>query len=518
VNSNDKNVDVAIIGGGLAGNLLARQLRRQVPDVDVAVIEKSDSTSFKVGESTVELATNYLTRKLGLSTYLYEEHLPKNGLRFFFDTERRDGSLEQLSEIGSVAMPYLPAFQTDRSRLDADLLRMNQADGVDVIRGRVSELELNEGDAPHIVTVDEDEGRRSLRARWVIDASGRAGVIAKKKQLRLSENHRRASVWGRFRNVKDWDTHGSPAWRGRVNHTSRMLSTNHFCYPGLWIWFIPIGRGVVSVGFVIDSDEWDDTWRTEAGFLAFLRQHRAVAELLDGAELIDIMSFGQLAYRTKSYFSGDRWGLIGEAGSFADPFYSQGTDFIAIANDFVCDLVARDRAKEDLGERVDLYEQYMQYRVDVAMMLYRDLYSLIGSYELFSVKWDFDVACYYNLWLEPYLRDELLDADYLRAQLRQRPMVVAVLENFAAMFERARQHLKAQGRYYAGNRGGFKGDFPTMRCAEGLGSDASATRSLRRVTEAYNLTRARVHDLLDKPGDISPLSLRQFLKQGAALA
>ncbi|HJL21841.1 MAG TPA: tryptophan 7-halogenase, partial [Polyangiaceae bacterium LLY-WYZ-15_(1-7)] len=79
-------VDVAILGGGLAGNLLARQLRREVPGASVALFEKSEERRYKVGESTVEIATNYLVRKQGLSTYIYKEHLPKNGLRYFFDT------------------------------------------------------------------------------------------------------------------------------------------------------------------------------------------------------------------------------------------------------------------------------------------------------------------------------------------------------------------------------------------------------------------------------------------------
>ena len=77
--------DLAILGGGLAGGLLARQLRLQRPDLRVLVLERASDTSYKVGEATVELFSNYMVRKLGLSTYLYEHHLPKNGLRFFFD-------------------------------------------------------------------------------------------------------------------------------------------------------------------------------------------------------------------------------------------------------------------------------------------------------------------------------------------------------------------------------------------------------------------------------------------------
>ena len=48
--------DVAIVGGGIAGTLLARQLRRRLPDLRITVFERGSRASFKVGESTVEIA------------------------------------------------------------------------------------------------------------------------------------------------------------------------------------------------------------------------------------------------------------------------------------------------------------------------------------------------------------------------------------------------------------------------------------------------------------------------------
>ena len=111
-----------------------RQLRREQPNVSVAVFERETERTYKVGESTVEIAANYLVRRLGLSTYLYKEHLPKNGLRFFFDTEGHDAELTEMSEIGVHAFPPCPSFQVDRARLERDLLRMN-ADGVRMQHG-----------------------------------------------------------------------------------------------------------------------------------------------------------------------------------------------------------------------------------------------------------------------------------------------------------------------------------------------------------------------------------------------
>ena len=48
-------------------------------------------------------------------------------------------------------------------------------------------------------------------------------------------------------------------------------------------------------------------------------------------------------------YSPDRWALIGEAGLFTDPFYSPGSDFIAMGNDYVVDLVRRERNGDDVG-------------------------------------------------------------------------------------------------------------------------------------------------------------------------
>jgi flavin-dependent dehydrogenase len=510
----NKSYDVAVVGGGLAGVLCARQLRRTVPNAKIALFEKATKKNFKVGESSVEIASNYLTRRLGLSRYMYENMLPKNGLRFFFDTPEKNGELETLSELGSIAMPYLPAFQIDRSRIEQDLLAKNEADGVEVVRGRVSKLALGSGGDHHSFEVETDGRTEQVQARWLVDAAGRTGLIAKRLDLWVDEPHHLSAVWGRFEGVGDLDDVGSPAFGKRVNNTSRFLSTVHFCYPGYWIWFIPLGQGVISVGVVIERSRFDDAWRREEGFWEFLRGHASSAKLLENAKMLDIMSYKQLAYRGKQFFSApDRWALTGEAGAFSDPFYSPGSDYIALENDYICDLVQRDLGGEgaaDLKTRAELYDEYVRFRFETTMKLYQDLYPVLGSYELYRVKWDFDIACYYNLWLEPYLRDEHFDLGYLRSQLRLRKMVNAVMDNFSQLFQQADRHMHETGTFYDGNLGRFQGDFPTMKCAEGLGSDESAKGAIERTHHAFNLTRRRLHVLLGKP-EPSDLPLTHYL-------
>ena len=80
--------DVVIIGGALSGASTAILLLRERPDLRILVVEKSPAFTRRVGEATVEVSTYFLTRQLGLTQYLNEEHLNKQGLRFWFANDR----------------------------------------------------------------------------------------------------------------------------------------------------------------------------------------------------------------------------------------------------------------------------------------------------------------------------------------------------------------------------------------------------------------------------------------------
>ncbi|HBZ69917.1 MAG TPA: electron transfer flavoprotein [Deltaproteobacteria bacterium] len=512
-------LDVAILGGGLAGSFLARQLRRTVPELRIGLFEKSTERSYKVGESTVEIASSYLTRRLGLSRYLYHEHLPKNGLRYFFDGPGCDAALPEMSEVGTANLPFHPAFQIDRARMEADLLADNAEAGVEVrIGARVKAVSLGQDGAHHRFEVIEKGRKTAHEARWLVDATGRTSLLAKLKGLRAPESeHCLGAAWGRFEHVADVDEMGPPQWRERVRYTARGLSTLHFCYPGYWIWVIPLRNGLTSVGVTGAKEIVDSAVRSEAGLRAFLERHRAVGSLLREAKLVDFGGYTQIAYGTRQFFDAARWAVVGEAAAAQDPLYSPGIDFIALENDFVTDLIRREVAGEseaDRAERTALYDRFMLFRHEATMRLYRGLYGVLGSYEIMRMKWDLDVGSYYNMWVAAYMQDMHLDATFLEQQLSWQPFLLQGLTNFARLFRNVEAHLKERGTFQRANRGRFSSGLENIDFVEEVGLPRTRRKMLKKAGELFNVVRQRALDLLEVSPEArlrAPLALSAFL-------
>ncbi|HLY72671.1 MAG TPA: tryptophan 7-halogenase, partial [Planctomycetota bacterium] len=68
--SESTTYDVIVLGGALAGASTALLLRRHLPGLRVLILERNPAFDWKVGESTVEISSYFLTRVLRLYEYL----------------------------------------------------------------------------------------------------------------------------------------------------------------------------------------------------------------------------------------------------------------------------------------------------------------------------------------------------------------------------------------------------------------------------------------------------------------
>ncbi|HBL25767.1 MAG TPA: NAD(P)/FAD-dependent oxidoreductase, partial [Acidobacteria bacterium] len=118
-----KRFDVVILGGAFSGSAAAVLLRRDRPDLSVLVIEKAEAFDAKVGEATTEMSGMFLTRRLALWRHLELDHLPKEGLRYWFWNEKVHSHAEA-SESGPYLRSTIPSFQLRRDALDEHLIAL----------------------------------------------------------------------------------------------------------------------------------------------------------------------------------------------------------------------------------------------------------------------------------------------------------------------------------------------------------------------------------------------------------
>lgn len=446
--------DVAIIGGGLAGLTLAAQLQQENPDLSIAVLERSTlpppAAAHKVGESTVEIGAHYLADTLGLEDLLERTQLRKFGLRLFFGSGSQQ-DLAAADELGASRLLPAKSYQIDRGRLEADLADILQQRGVAVVDDCVvRDIELSANGVGHAVTASVNQEPRELRCRWLVDGTSRAALLKRSLGIGRTSEHKISSAWFRLDKaiaVDDWSP--SQDWQDRCNRP-RLYSTNHLMGSGYWVWIIPLIDDRTSIGLVADPEIHPfSSYGNFEKFCDWLATHqpRLGAEVAAAADtLMDFRFCRNLSQDTEQFWSTQRWALTGEAGAFADPFYSPGSDFIGINNTFVTDLVQRERKGEDWALRAALYERMYRSFYESTMSLYEGQYSGFGDTRLMVVKTTWDYAYYWSVLSWLFFRNVLTDLDFLLVAQPQLVAMRALNEQMQAAFrERAAAGIVDQG-------------------------------------------------------------------------
>jgi flavin-dependent dehydrogenase len=409
--------EAVIMGGGLAGLSLALQLRGQFPGMDIVVLERQahplPAAAHKVGESTVEIGANYFAETLGLRHHLETSQLRKFGLRFFMSEQRSD--IDGVTEVGaSRELPTL-SYQLDRGLFENFLGNEALRRGIDFRPGvTISGFDLGHDEDTHTVRCRDARGPCTLHCRWLLDASGRAGLIRRRLQLTRDNGHQINAAWFRLDRrllLDEWSD--DPTWRNQCTPPERWRSTNHLLGVGHWAWLIPLASGAHSVGIVADSSLHPiETMQDFPRACAWLGRHQpALAHAIAGSadQLLDFHWLRNVSYGCTQVLSADRWALTGEAGLFLDPFYSPGSDFIAISNTYVCMLIAHDRAREPLAPYARLYQHLYFSFYENTLLLYRQQYPLFGNAELMPIKLLWDYSYYWGVLCQLVFQQRLGD-------------------------------------------------------------------------------------------------------------
>ena len=219
---------------------------------------------------------------------------------------------------------------------------------------------------------------------------------------------------------------------------------------GYWVWIIPLAGDKTSIGLVADPELHPlSSYGNFEKFRSWLsRNQPLLAEQVTAAAdtLMDFRFCKNLSQDSERLWSPERWALTGEAGVFADPFYSPGSDFIGISNTFIADLVGRDLRGESCQLHAAVYDRMYRSFFDSTMSLYEDQYAGFGDTRLMVVKTTWDYAYYWSVLSWLFFRDVLTDLDFLRVAQPRLAEMRALNETMQAAFRaRAAQRLVDEG-------------------------------------------------------------------------
>ncbi|BAZ44878.1 hypothetical protein NIES4102_18950 [Chondrocystis sp. NIES-4102] len=418
--------DVVIMGAGFAGLCQARHLLLNIPKIKVALIdprpEIRDEKDLKIGESTIEIASLFLSKELGLYEYLVENHVPKIGLNFHWakDTAKTD-TLDDYYHIWSNRNVEIPAFQINRAKLETDLLRMNQEMGVKFYHGRVSDVDLTQGDRLKTVVVKTADGHLELQAKHVVDAAGRKFIIGKKKDNILTGPDNllglnNGAVWLRVKNVDR--TIFDDGYHPNTATSSHYYATNHYFGHGHWMWMIPIDKEAkeLSIGIMQHHEQLpSEVINTQSKFLDFLKaNHTMVYNLIESGEIVDFHYWSKVAHKSKIMFSPDNWYVIGDAAYIFDAFYSYGTSTITIAVESVTEIIRAHLAQEtEVEEKRELYNKFNQIFALTVNYLYRDHGKQLGHASVMSWRIYFEYMWWFGMYVPMYVGKWHLDKTFI---------------------------------------------------------------------------------------------------------
>lgn len=437
--------DVVILGGGLAGLSLANQLKLARPETSVLVADRrtepAPEAAFKVGESSVEIGAHYYRTAVGMADHLDEKQLRKLGLRFFLPAGD-NSDITRRVEFCTPPTDYLVyTHQIDRGVFENDLFDHALARGADAFRGwRVEAVQLGEGDADHMVTINHEGLSRKVSCRWVADCTGRANTLRRQLGVGIETGHHINAVWFRLKGGLDFeDWTDDEEWLGRTWRPGvRKGATTHLCGQGYWVWLIRLATGPISIGVVADPrfHPFDEMNEFERMFGWLQRHEPQLAGHLENRldEVQDFLVIEDFSYASSHVFDMNRWSLHGEAAAFIDPLYSPGSDFIAYTNTFGGDLMCRYLDGEDIEERLDFFNFFFERLFTPTIWLYKDQYQFFGNSQVMMAKLLYDNIAYFETLAFLFLHGKMTQLEDLGDVVDEFETIIPMLERMQDLY------------------------------------------------------------------------------------
>jgi 2-polyprenyl-6-methoxyphenol hydroxylase-like FAD-dependent oxidoreductase len=221
---------------------------------------------------------------------------------------RREGHVESFDATGGSL-----GYQVFRPEFDRVLLTAAADAGAEVITDAHVRRVQTHGDTSALVEYQR-EGQRStaVTARFALDASGRAGVIARRGFRRHEHGFLTQAFVGEWERDAGWELPDN-------SHT--LVET----YEDGWAWSVPLSATIRQVGVAVDGAKTKVTRgpTLEATYRAEIEKTRLLKRLIAAATLGRVWACDASLYSSHRY-AGPQLLLLGDAASSIDPLSSFG--------------------------------------------------------------------------------------------------------------------------------------------------------------------------------------------------
>ncbi|MCC9602218.1 tryptophan 7-halogenase [Stieleria sp. JC731] len=307
--------DCVVIGAGPAGGATAAMTAEG--GLSTLLIEREQVPRFHVGESLMP-ETYWPLQRLGLN-----EKVKASGWQV-------KKSVQFVTANGKESAPFFfrrhderdcsDTWQVERSEFDKMLFDRAAELGADCVdQTRLTDVMFDDsGKATGVVVRDRNGATQSIEAKVVVDATGQQSFIANKLGLKkVNPELKKAAIWGYYRD----------AMRGEGDNEGATIIMQTESKES-WFWFIPLSRGITSIGCVADNDyllkgrgNQEETFAEELAICPGLKPR-----LEKATRLGSLRTAKEFSYMSTQH-SGDGWVLVGDAFGFIDPVYSSGVYF-----------------------------------------------------------------------------------------------------------------------------------------------------------------------------------------------
>ena len=304
--------NVLVIGGGPAGSTASTLLAKA--GVSVTLLERATFPRYHIGESCTVSCRSLVDYIGALEKVDNFGFTRKSGVLLRWGDDP-DWVIDWSSQFGFAAR----SWQVDREDFDKILLDHAKENGVNVVEGaQVKRVLFEDGRSVGAEWVASGEDTvRTARADFVLDASGRAGLISAQhfNNRQPHDIFRNVAIWGYF--------NGGELLPGTPDGGIDVISS-----PEGWYWVIPLRDNRFSVGYVTHQSVFVERRKefpsTAEMLLGFVNESPTVRDLVANASLAEQVRVEQDFSYAAEQFSGPGHFLLGDAACFLDPLLSTG--------------------------------------------------------------------------------------------------------------------------------------------------------------------------------------------------